>query len=106
MEKLFTEIEIPVYVAEKLEDTFSHTYKGRILWPRTKKVIKENLLCTHKDFRGFYQSSQLVVDLVSQQTIIVCSQSAGDTYQLSYLGMKNSKVVVADKSKQRKATAR
>ena len=84
MEKLFTEIEIPVYVAEKLEDTFSHTYKGRILWPRTKKVIKENLLCTHTDFRGFYQSSQLVVDLVSQQTIIVCSQSAGDN-----LGIEN-----------------
>jgi hypothetical protein len=36
-EKLYSEIEIPVYVAEKLSDTCGDTYKGGILWPRTKK---------------------------------------------------------------------
>ena len=35
---LVTEIEIPVYVAEKLSDTCEVAFEGGILWPRTKKV--------------------------------------------------------------------
>ena len=60
-EKLYSEIEIPVYVAEKLSDTCGDTYKGGILWPRTKKVIKENLLCTQG--RIFQPSPRMHSDL-------------------------------------------
>ena len=35
---LVTEIEIPVYVAEKFSDTCSEAPADGIQWPRTKKV--------------------------------------------------------------------
>lgn len=38
-QKLLTEIEIPVYVAENLSDTCERAFQGGILWPATKKVI-------------------------------------------------------------------
>ena len=36
---LVTEIEIPVYVAEKFSDTCSEAPADGIQWPRTKKVL-------------------------------------------------------------------
>ena len=37
--RLVTEIEIPVYVAEKFSDTCSEAPADGIEWPRTKKVV-------------------------------------------------------------------